>query len=518
MLIGQGHSLLHSTRHSPIEYGKDIITRAPDGVLCAYQLKGNPGGRLTLTQFRDIYPQLFELVNQSIVLPGCEPGPHRSYLVTNGEVDEEVQRAIDDHNRKYTSSGHPDRRIELISRGTLLAWAKTLGTSLWPSELGNINILLELLVWDGEDQFPIDKLHDLLRPLLLLDEDAEPPSTASVQRRVTSAALLTSVSLRNFSLSSNHVACITAWTFFAGYAIASATRWDVKNDRTVEATIEQALGAIFFHLSSLTAELRERKGDCSIDPLTDPVLIRARRTLVASLLALYWFWSEDHGWATPEDKNFIEQFIPRDFKDLDLWGEGAIPQLLLTIWLLQQTEASITNELHLARLLRAIIARNGPESTTPLASPYFTFEETLEARLSKVIPSEEMPPRDDPAGSSYFAFSLLQLLARTNLKQTCKSIWPDLTHIGLRSFAPESAWSFPLWRIPKGKDQLTLMPRTMTWSSLIEESINQEAPQIPSGLKTRPNLLALLAVFAPFRATPQAIRLLGQRFQRAKFY
>ena len=42
MLVGQGHTILHSTRHMPIEFGKDVITIDPDGIPCAYQLKGNP--------------------------------------------------------------------------------------------------------------------------------------------------------------------------------------------------------------------------------------------------------------------------------------------------------------------------------------------------------------------------------------------------------------------------------------------------------------------------------------------
>ncbi len=58
MLVGEGHQILHSTRHASIEFGKDIVSIAPDGVPCAYQLKGNPGGRLTGSQLRDIASQL----------------------------------------------------------------------------------------------------------------------------------------------------------------------------------------------------------------------------------------------------------------------------------------------------------------------------------------------------------------------------------------------------------------------------------------------------------------------------
>jgi hypothetical protein len=44
ILVSDGHRVLHSTRHSPIEFGKDVISIAPDGVPCAFQLKGNLAG------------------------------------------------------------------------------------------------------------------------------------------------------------------------------------------------------------------------------------------------------------------------------------------------------------------------------------------------------------------------------------------------------------------------------------------------------------------------------------------
>jgi hypothetical protein len=96
MLAGEGHLVVHSTRHAQIEFGKDVISIAPDGTPCAFQLKGNPGGRLTLGQLREIKPQLLELVTQPIVHPGVpEAARHRCYLVTNGEADERNYVGLD---------------------------------------------------------------------------------------------------------------------------------------------------------------------------------------------------------------------------------------------------------------------------------------------------------------------------------------------------------------------------------------------------------------------------------------
>jgi hypothetical protein len=95
MLAAEGHVVVHSARHSPLEFGKDIISIDPEGVPCAFQLKGNPGARLTLHQLREIKGQLLELVTQPIVHPGVPKNQqHRCFLVTNGETEEEVQRSL----------------------------------------------------------------------------------------------------------------------------------------------------------------------------------------------------------------------------------------------------------------------------------------------------------------------------------------------------------------------------------------------------------------------------------------
>ena len=103
MLSAKGYVVLHSTRHSPIEFGKDVVARSPDGDLCAYQLKGNPGSRLTVSQLRDVQGQLIQLVSQPVSLPGVPRTPHRSFLVTTGEVDEWMRKR-----------GRPFVRLEMV--------------------------------------------------------------------------------------------------------------------------------------------------------------------------------------------------------------------------------------------------------------------------------------------------------------------------------------------------------------------------------------------------------------------
>src|SRR5437867_332379 len=99
-----------------MEMGKDVITLAPDGIPCAYQLKGAHGGKISLKKWRDeVSKQVIDLALGKVIHPSLvNAKAHRSYLVVNGQLEEEVIRAIDDFNR-----AHPRHRIRTILMGEL---------------------------------------------------------------------------------------------------------------------------------------------------------------------------------------------------------------------------------------------------------------------------------------------------------------------------------------------------------------------------------------------------------------
>jgi hypothetical protein len=278
LLAAQGYTVLHSTRHAPIEFGKDVIAVAPDGVPCAYQLKGNPGGRLTHAQYREIAPQLFELATQAIVFPGCPAGPHRSYLVTNGYVEEEVQRAIDDMNRKFEQGGAA--RVEIIARGQLLEWFGQ-HADLWPSEIPELHRVLKLLVSLGNEQPPCDLLHELLVPMLLLEEQAvERLGAPELRRRITSAALVTAVCLRPFSQRENHYTVLAAWVLYIMYATAACERYGHDPRDLAGPSVSIARETVLRSLLDLADEASRREHHVEGNPLVDTIAYRGRRTLV----------------------------------------------------------------------------------------------------------------------------------------------------------------------------------------------------------------------------------------------
>ena len=167
ILSTEGHTIIHSTRHSAMEMGKDIITIGPDGKTpCAFQLKT---GNISLAKWRSkVGSQTDDLVCGQINHPSVDTSRHhKSYLVTNGNIEEEVSRAIDDRNRVWESQNQSYRRLETVVRGELLEKAKRLGTDLWPSELTDIKTLLEMFLEGGKGILPKTKLASLLEAIFL---------------------------------------------------------------------------------------------------------------------------------------------------------------------------------------------------------------------------------------------------------------------------------------------------------------------------------------------------------------
>ena len=107
---------------------------------CAFQLKA---GDISLAKWRrEISPQIDDLVVGQINHPSVNNSRHhKAYLVTNGNIVEEVARAINDRNQTWASRGQPYLHLETVVRGQLIEKAKGLGDNLWPTELTDIKTL-----------------------------------------------------------------------------------------------------------------------------------------------------------------------------------------------------------------------------------------------------------------------------------------------------------------------------------------------------------------------------------------
>lgn len=518
MLVGKGHRIIHTTRHSPTEFGKDIISIAPGGQTHAFQLKGNPGSRLTLRQFREIQGQLQELVSYPV--RGSKGKWHRSFLVTNGEIDEEAQDAISSFNAGNLRLGYPERKLEVISRGQLLSWAKSLGSALWPSELTDVNALLELMIYNGQSQPPIQKLHHILaRSLRLNEDDRRFASQAEYGRHVTSTAILVSLATRSFQANQNHYAILSAWVLFCAYVIASAKRWGFEYASGGLSSVEVAKDAVFFALESLCSEVEGHDVLLSGDIRAEPFVYRVRMTLVCGLMSLYWFWCESEGWRVSSHRAAVDSLLNQGFKRHLLWGEGAIPQIIVHMWRNNERSKSAAADWSFASLLDSVVAANcSHDPDKNLASPYYDAEVVLRHQLKDIVGRSRDEIADDSFfGQSYFAEFLLHLLVRANAKRHCKMAWQDFSRLGVAEFQPAEEWRYCVWRADAGETIHRRQPSRKMWADLLNEARDCTGAGVPVELLNDKYLHFLFVMICPHRGTGSAMRYLARQFSSAWF-
>jgi hypothetical protein len=517
MLAARGHRIMHSTRHSQIELGKDILTIAPDGVPCAYQLKGQPGTRLTYQEFTHIHDQLRSLIDLAIAYPGIPPGQHRAYLVTNGLIEEEAGLAIEQMNAGYVDAGFPNRRLEVIQRGELLAMARELGESLWPTEIPQIHLLLEMLVEDGLGRFPVDRGNRMLSEVLGLGAGPRPGWPApEIRRRITSAALLTSLSLKRFEAKDNHYAILGAWVQFALAAIGTCERFNVSFNNNARTAVEIATTSIRDALIDLARESLERDPLVEGDVLWDAAFYRARYTLILGLLSILWFWNEEVGWPDDLPRDDVEAFLLNGRPQLYLWGEAAIPQMLAYYWFLRRKVAGQGVDALLFTMLYATVRPGADGTSIGLPSPYWGFEDVARHALTPVLGLDGDEMREEATGLvSYYAESLLHLAVRTNWKAECKRIWPDFTRMQSVEFEPGHLWQYCLSHTDSGNTRQVQPPTRKEWADLVEEARSVKCDSAPQEIVDRPFLLVLFIMLFPHRGRHDVVRRLSWLFNRS---
>lgn len=502
MLSAQGYRVVHSTRHTALEYGKDVLAIAPDGNGCAYQLKGHPAGRLGLEQFRrDIQPQLLQLISQAVVFPGFPTMPHRVYLVSNGYFEEEVQRAVDDMNRMPYPS-----KVTLISRGELLSWCKDFGASLWPSELDDAQAILELFLSDPRDVLPVEKLAHLISKVLALEKiDEKIHGLPQFHRSITSAALLTGIATSRFAEVENHFAVASAWTIFAVSLIASGEKHGLKLTEKAVEILHLAEEAAGDALSQLWNEVRGRVHLVEGNPISDPDVYGWRSTTLIGLLSCLALFDDATRCMSEEARRSLQEWLLQSRRVIKLWGEGAVASLVPWLVWLRKHDATLRPDFEIAGLTETVIVRNQHKSKIPLAGPYYSFEEIarFHMRLDKSGEASALQ-RETLVGCVFTAESLLHLLVRSNLKQKCKILWPGFTKLAHRACLPDKKWEYCTVHIKEGVDVTKIYPSYYTWAELQAEAIRCMDAFIPAELFARPWLLALWWQVVPYRYTTAA--------------
>ena len=509
ILSNEGHTIIHSTKHNATELGKDIITIANDGVPCAFQLKT---GNITLAKWqKDVSRQIDDLVVGKIVHPSVDTARHhRSYLVTNGNIAEEVSIAIKGRNETWANQDQSYLHLKTVDRGELFDKAKKLGIGLWPSELTDTKTLLEMYLENGHGILPKEKLASLFESTFSLNlrDSEKKPSKKHCARAIASSGLLCAIATSSFSKENNHVAEIEAWMLYIAYVLAVAEKWDISS-KTYKNEFDIATQAIYNSLANVCDEIKKREHLIEGNPLVDQYIYKVRLTWLLGLMSIYALWRCKDGMAKDEVDDFLREFCKEKRYQLELWGEAVIPQFLAFFWYFRKIDGTRKPDDFLRNLIVLISKFNGPKGGGLLASPYYEAEDIIPHSLGIA----EGPLMDSFRNESYSLEGLVHLYVRRDWKQTMKFLWPAVTRIASVSFEPENFCDFYRWRNKEGIVKIVFPKHTQDWEKLKALSLESEGACIPPTIKDHPILLLLFLCVYPHRLNAEIMRWLDTQMK-----
>ena len=518
MLSYQGYTVLHKTRHTGLEMGKDIIAVAEDGIPCVFQLKTAVNGTIKQSYWtKELQQQVFTMIITKPVHPALKNYKyHRSYFVTNGKIEEEVSIQIDSLNRKFEDEGDENKRLYVIPKGQLLAWAKELETNLWPSELTDVRLLLELFLEDGRDVLDKSKLSQLLEACV--DFQRRPRGKES-KRMASSLALLTAIATSNYSNSENHVAEIEAWVIYLSYLFAYAEKWEIRKEIYRE-EFNIAKNYIYQLLGELYEEIKSSEYYIEGDVTTEPFYIyRVRITYLISLMSIFSLWAKYENVDDKEEINeFCREFCLKNKNYMFLWGEAVIPQYLSFYWYYNKIDPTHLPSFFLLSIIEEIIRLNKPKNrpkqeNTEIKKGYFPPDDGLanvyydsKSLLPYILQINDEPIEDYFLGHSYTLWALIEIYVRLNYKRAVSVFWKDATYICKIKFKPGHKWHFFRWKNDEGQELIECPKHRQEWSEFKKQAQEIDHGNIPEKFNKEPILFLLFLCVFPHRISTSIVK------------
>ena len=417
-------------------------------------------------------------------------------------MEEEVRLEILHQNSDRKRRGLPE--LEVIVKGELLRRFFDLQDELWPTKLSFEKEILELYLSDGHGYLDKPKLTTFLEGVLFQGGLKQ----VEITRKMASAAIFTSYALSPYSALENHVALVEGWTILLSCMISLAEKTRLP-PRTWKDQAEIVLHAIDNYLEDLYVELMQAKHFVTGDPLVDAPFYRARFTWLLSLLCIFMIRKKriNPKW-DPED--WMVRFVVDNQRQLELWGEGAVPQLLAVIWWFDIMQYEHLADRLLFAITKGIVGSNNKGNG--LLDPYHP--------LAKVVMIKQGLGEQDTQSiyknRSYVLEGLIELLVRRGWRGALAEIWRPLTSIHNARFDPERTYQYCLWHCEEGLMQTSFPQSPQSWAHLVQQSSTHNINNIPKYLQKNPDILLLFLIVYPHRLQTDVMKYLDSIYHQVR--
>ncbi|MEE1656387.1 hypothetical protein VB618_09275 [Microvirga sp. CF3062] len=501
--------IIHNTSHNSLELGKDIICLSPDKELIAIQLKGNPGSRFTISQWHEIYTQVVQLVTVPIsrLLTGRVAAKHTPILVTNGEVEEDVQAAIAQFNAEFLPNYPGAKPLQIWTRGKLIELFSNVAETVWPADLERQVRLLRSVTSDYRQSISLEDIHEVT--LGTLGWSDRKPSAPRSLERVSGLATVMAIFVSSYVNAGNLFevikAKVIALTIAAGYLEKHGMLQ--KKQKRLLAVMRKDLFDTVEEFSLGVAAQYSNKPFLNDNIYSEFGVYHPRKMLVTSILAIH---SLEHRHGPINDA--VKAIVLKDVNYPFLESEALVPAFLAVFWAKDFFSASYRCDVEATITLSTLIlaANNGSSIST-----FYTLEEAVEKRHKEYLGRHwHEIDRDRRLNMSQFVFSLACLLAKRNWKQTVKLIWSNVTRTLRHESHLSEATEFGFFRSRSATDVTSRVEFPQTWDGLINEAKKERNPRAPKILLEDPVLCALMLIFLPFRATEDVVLWLDRQLSR----
>lgn len=505
MLVSDGWKVLHNTRHSPIELGKDVIARDPSGVLHCFQLKGNPGSRLTKTEASSLLFQFIELLELPVgrEFRKSPTEKHVAVFVTNGEMDEEARLVFNQAGERAGTPGVAASSYEIWTRGEFLDRLRP-AIKIWPTTLEGMRLILELFAGDGEELPDAIKIAQIVQSMMPTGPKV---TSAAKTAALTSALVIAEVIKSRWYARDNHRALYMVSVLVS---VALLPLADTKARRQLVAAYADLA---IEHAQDLVAEAEKRDFDgertwFENDPLAEFDIHWERRRLVADCAAVVFLADAPMG---RERRSYAARLVSSVVGHPFIWGEGVIPSFVTAFWATRRFDATIAPERELASLLYAYLESSPGEKPWP--SPYYEFVDCWALHNNLPHTTDSGIFEDKFTRRVTFARALIFLLAKRNMKTTCGRLWPAFTRlIHEEPELPGTAFFSPI--LCREGIIAARLERTGFWHDIVDEAIGPDTLPFLADFDEFAWLIAAYVSIVPYRAWTPVLMWLDARLAR----
>jgi hypothetical protein len=488
LLASQGKTVVHISSQGPGEQGKDVIAVDGDGVIHCYQLKC---GRITSKSWASIKAE----VDQLVELPPHHPSipanvdSWEAYLVTNGGIANPTSRDITDYSEAKKKAGH--RPLKTIVGSELVSEFSRYYDEFIPVDVVDLQHFLELYNQAGDFEL------DTADFKVFFENYFAGLSDVSLQKKkegVRASLILCNYIITHKQAEGNHLETIKSYVLLLAsiYEFADRNAIPFREWQDSERLVYESMNLEFRQLIDELDSHQHDYLEAKYGLLSEALVYKIRCSELVGYLSAYEIYCKLSGEAVYK-KSELAAITARLSDHKALFGECFIPFFIARAIALYVNGLRDRSTQLVADLLAAL-TNSHTDAAEGLISPYYGVNDAFNWTIGRDIKVRETFLR-----MSYTARTVKLLAARFGLRELLNSVWPIFSRISQQEVVPDPTYGYLSWRSDGGAMTQNFSAATQSWSSLIDESNEDNESVMPDVLRSRKHFLPLLMNVMPHR-------------------